>query len=144
MARQADLQVCSAMRAHSSNVEVQRAGCAVLRNLSFGGREEGDTRRNRLMQSRAHVAVCTALRLFLEINSDPVRQVKQVVLHEAALGFVRNLSFGAGESVELRRQALFRERASELVMSVLTTTMKAIAEAVRRQKPAHMVADPMA
>jgi hypothetical protein len=142
--RQADVKICSCMRAHTKDVEVQRSGCAALRNLSFGGREEGDVRRNHLVKNRVHVAACTALRLYLAVNSDPTRQALSVALHEAALGVIRNISFGAGTSVELRRQALFRERAPELVVSALTVTNQAIEEAVRRSKPAHMVADAMA
>ena len=131
MERNIDMRVCSCMRAYPKDIAVQRAGCAALRNLSFGGREEGEVRRNGLVRNNAHVATCTALRLFLSAESDPTRQVLSMALQEAALGVIRNLTFGAGASSELRRQALFRERAPELVISALVVAKKAVDDGAR-------------
>lgn len=47
--RSGDEMICASMRAHPTDLEIQRAGCCALRNLSFGGREEGDKRRTRLV-----------------------------------------------------------------------------------------------
>jgi hypothetical protein len=100
-ARNGDAAVCAAMRAHPTDMEVQRQGLRCLRNLSFGGRDEGEQHRNKMIKADAHVRTATALRLYLSVEHEPEKQFLSTSLHEAAMGVVRNLAFGSGPGSEV-------------------------------------------
>mmetsp|Transcript_25621 Transcript_25621/g.30352 ORF Transcript_25621/g.30352 Transcript_25621/m.30352 type:complete len:2015 (+) Transcript_25621:83-6127(+) len=132
MNRSGDELICSAMRAHSSDLEIQRSACCALRNLSFGGREEGDRRRTRLIKYEAHTRAATALRVFLAVESEPARMIQSTALHVAAVGLLRNLSFGGGKDSEARRAQLMKTKIDELILATIAVTTKAIGESNQR------------
>lgn len=70
--------------------------------MGFGGRDEGEQHRNKMMKSEAHIRTATALRLYLNVEHEPEKQYLSTSLHEAALGAIRNMAFGTGPGAEVR------------------------------------------
>jgi hypothetical protein len=135
MARGADKWVVQSMKVWPNDMEVQRAGSCALRNLSFGGRGEGEIRRAHLIEVKAHTQVSTALRHFMTIEHEPERQIHSTALYDAAFGLIRNMSFGGGGGgAEDRRRQLFGEKADELLLTALTVTKRVVDEAKQRHQ----------
>jgi hypothetical protein len=69
--------------------------------MGFGGRDEGERHRNKMMKAEAHIRAATALRLYLTVEHELEKQYLSTSLHEAALGAIRNLAFGTGPGAEV-------------------------------------------